>query len=119
MQMLFKITLDSCAVLLMRLKPFWLKTIPRIGVNSLGDLMTFAHMGLKIRGMGKKDLREFMRIATLPARDLMDEFFDDDLLKATFELGRSSSARKKHHDHQMAPCWHCCIAWPRSPTVPT
>ena len=64
------------------LKPFWLKTIPRIGVNSLGDLMTFAHMGLNIRGMGKKDLREFMRIATLPARDLMDEFFDDDLLKA-------------------------------------
>jgi phytoene dehydrogenase-like protein len=65
------------------LKPFWLKTMPRIGANSLGDMMTFAHIGLNIRRIGKKDMREFMRIATLPARDLMDEFFDNDLLKAT------------------------------------
>ena len=65
------------------LKPFWLKTMPRIGSNSLGDMMTFAHVGLNIRRMGKKDMREFMRVAALPARDLMDEFFDNDLLKAT------------------------------------
>jgi phytoene dehydrogenase-like protein len=65
------------------LKPFWLKTMPRIGSTSLADLMTFAHVGLNIRRMGKKDMREFMRIAALPARDLMDEYFDNDLLKAT------------------------------------
>ena len=65
------------------LKPFWHKTMPRIGANSLGDMMTFAHIGLNIRRIGKNDMREFMRIATLPARDLMDEFFDNDLLKAT------------------------------------
>jgi phytoene dehydrogenase-like protein len=64
------------------LKPFWMKTMPRIGNNSLPDLMTFAQLGLKLRMLGKKDMGEFMRIATLPARDLMDENFDNDILKA-------------------------------------
>ena len=64
------------------LKPFWLKTIPRIGPGSLGDLFTFAQLGLKLRSLGRQDMGEFMRIATLPARDLMDENFDNDLLKA-------------------------------------
>ena len=27
-------------------------------------------------------MQEFMRVASLPARDLMDEYFDNDLLKA-------------------------------------
>jgi phytoene dehydrogenase-like protein len=65
------------------LRPFWLKAMPRIGSASLADLMTFAHVGLNIRRLGKKDMREFLRVASLPARDLMDEFFDDELLKAT------------------------------------
>ena len=64
------------------LKPFWLKTIPRIGPGSLGDLLTYAQLGLKLRSLGRQDMGEFMRIATLPARDLMDENFDNDLLKA-------------------------------------
>jgi phytoene dehydrogenase-like protein len=65
------------------LKPFWLKTMPRIGNAGISDLLTMGHLGLNIRLLGKNDMREFMRIATLPARDLMDEYFDDDLLKAT------------------------------------
>ena len=64
------------------LKPFWLKTIPRIGAMGLAGLMTFAQMGLKIRGLGKKDMQEFLRVASLPARDLMDEYFENELVKA-------------------------------------
>jgi len=64
------------------LKPFWLKTMPRVGATGLSDLTTFGHLGLSVRMLGKKDMREFMRIAALPARDLVDEFFDDDTLKA-------------------------------------
>ena len=64
------------------LKPFWLKTMPRIGNNSVAELMTFAHVGLNMRRMGKKDMREFLRIISLPARDLMDENFESDVLKA-------------------------------------
>lgn len=65
------------------LKPFWLKTMPRIGATGFRDLSTFAQLGLKIRGLGKKDMLEFMRIATLPMRDLMDERFEHELVKAT------------------------------------
>jgi len=64
------------------LEPSWYKTMPRIGSLALGDLMTFARMGLKLRFLGKKDLQEFMRVASLPARDIMDEYFEGDTLKA-------------------------------------
>jgi len=64
------------------LAPFWLKTMPRIGTGSLADMLTYAHTGLSVRRLGRKDMREFMRIAALPARDLLDEFFDDEVLKA-------------------------------------
>lgn len=63
------------------LRPFWLKAMPRIGSRSIADLMTFAHIGLKLRGLGKADMREFMRVVALPTRDLMDEFFENELLK--------------------------------------
>jgi phytoene dehydrogenase-like protein len=75
------------------LEPFWLKTMPRIGFGSVADLMTFAHVGLKLRRLGKKDMREFMRIATLPARDLMDEFFENEVLKATLSWDALIGAR--------------------------
>lgn len=64
------------------LRPFWLKTMPPIGEGGLPDLMTFAHLGLNLRRLGRDDMHEFMRIATLPARDLMDEFFTNELAKA-------------------------------------
>lgn len=64
------------------LKPFWLKTMPRIGSSSFKENLTFAHLGIKMRMLGRKDMGEFMRVATLPARDLMDENFDSEQLKA-------------------------------------
>lgn len=64
------------------LEPFWLKTMPRIGSKSLADIKTFAHIGLNVRRIGKKDMRELLRVASLPARDLMDEHFDNGVLKA-------------------------------------
>ncbi len=65
------------------LEPFWLKTMPRIGINKLGEMMTFAHIGLNIRRLGKTDMQELLRVVSLPTRDLMDENFDNELLKAT------------------------------------
>lgn len=65
------------------LGPFWLKTIPRIGSSSLRDMLTFGHLGFNLRRLGKRDMRELLRIAALPVRDLMDEYFTDDLVKAT------------------------------------
>jgi phytoene dehydrogenase-like protein len=63
------------------IEPFWFKTMPRIGNNSIGDALTFAHIGFNLRRMGKRDMHEFLRIASLPARDLMDEYFENNLVK--------------------------------------
>ena len=64
------------------LQPFWLKTMPRIGSAHFGDWATFGRIGFNLRRMGKKEFREFLRVAPLPTRDLMDEQFHDDALKA-------------------------------------
>lgn len=64
------------------LEPFWLKTMPRIGNNSMTEMLTFAHIGLNLRRIGRKDMREFLRVISLPTRDLMDENFDNEILKA-------------------------------------
>lgn len=66
------------------LAPFWLKTMPRIGSRQIADVFTYAKVGLNLRRLGKADMREFLRIASLPMRDLMDECFDDDLAKTAF-----------------------------------
>ena len=77
---------SSLALLLDRfagaLEPSWARTIPRIGNNSLAEIATFAQLGLKIRRLGKTDMHEFLRMASLPARDLVDERFVSELLKA-------------------------------------
>ncbi|GAB5413032.1 MAG: NAD(P)/FAD-dependent oxidoreductase [Congregibacter sp.] len=64
------------------LSPFWRKTIPGIGGNSLKEILTYAHMGLNLRMMGKDDMLEFLRVATLPMRDLVEEYFENETLKA-------------------------------------
>lgn len=75
------------------LAPFWMKTMPRIGNNTAGELLTFAQLGLKLRLLGKEDLQEFMRVATLPMRDLMDENFEDSLLKAALSWDGLAGSR--------------------------
>ena len=83
------------------LKPFWLKTIPRIGFGSLADMVTLGRMGLGLRMLGKDDMREFLRVTSLPARDLMDENFEDELLKATLSwdglIGSKLAPRSPNH----------------------
>lgn len=65
------------------LEPFWFDRFPAIGAAGFGDRLTFAKLALRLRRLGKARLREFLRIVALPARDLTDEFFDDELLKVT------------------------------------
>lgn len=83
------------------LKPSWMKTMPRLGNNSLGELLTFAQVGIKLKLLGKKDMREFFRVAALPARDLMDENFDSELLKAALSwdglIGSTQAPRTPNH----------------------
>ncbi len=57
--------------------------MPRIGTSGLSGLLTMGRLALSIRMLGRTDMQELLRVASLPARDLMDENFDNDLLKAT------------------------------------
>lgn len=65
------------------LQPFWLKTMPRIGPGNAGDLLTLAQLAWSLRSLGRKDMAEFLRIASLPARDLVEERFVSELLRAS------------------------------------
>jgi phytoene dehydrogenase-like protein len=62
--------------------PFWHKTPPMVGDGGLKDLTTLGLFGWKLRSLGKDDMREMMRMIALPSQDLMDEYFDSQLLKA-------------------------------------
>jgi phytoene dehydrogenase-like protein len=64
------------------LEPYWLKTIPRIAKAPLPELALFGRMGWSLRRMGKANLREFLRQFALPTRVLVDEHFEDEVLKA-------------------------------------
>ncbi|WOH36744.1 NAD(P)/FAD-dependent oxidoreductase [Thalassotalea fonticola] len=64
------------------LTPFWHKMPPRIGVKDLQQNLTLGQFALRLRTLGKTDMREFTRMFALPAQDLMDEFFSNPLLKA-------------------------------------
>jgi phytoene dehydrogenase-like protein len=60
----------------------WHKTPPMLGSPGMKDITTLGMFGIKVRTLGKKDMREFTRVLFLPMQDLMDEFFTTPLLKA-------------------------------------
>lgn len=59
---------------------------PRIGTRNSSDWMTLAKMALNIRLLGKKDMREFLRIAGINIYDVLQENFDNPLLKGALSL---------------------------------
>lgn len=61
---------------------FWHQAPPMAGSGGLSDIKTLASFALKLRLLGRDDMREFMRMMFLPAQDLMDEFFAAPHLKA-------------------------------------
>tara|TARA_R110001599_G_scaffold353817_1_gene598941 strand:- start:73417 stop:74964 length:1548 start_codon:yes stop_codon:yes gene_type:complete len=64
------------------INPFWHKRPPMLGSGGLKDAATLGQFGWNLRTLGKTDMRELMRMIALPARDLMDEFFENPALKA-------------------------------------
>ena len=59
---------------------------PRIGTRDASDWMTLAKTALDIRRLGKHDMREFLRIAGINVYDVLEEFFDSDLLKGALSM---------------------------------
>ncbi len=58
---------------------------PRI-TQERGDLMTLGKLALKIRMLGRDDMREFLRIAGINIYDILKENFDNPLLKGALSL---------------------------------
>ncbi|MDZ4729392.1 MAG: NAD(P)/FAD-dependent oxidoreductase [Xanthomonadales bacterium] len=59
---------------------------PRLGTTNRGDLLALAKLGWSIRRMGKRDMREFLRIAGINMFDVLQEHFDSELLKGALSL---------------------------------
>ena len=58
---------------------------PRIR-QERGDLMTLGKLAMKIRMLGRDDMREFLRIAGINIYDVLKENFDNPLLKGALSL---------------------------------
>ena len=63
------------------LRPFKAMTPPRLGKGVGNEMMKLAGLGLKIRGLGRDDLREFMRLMLINVADVLDDELKDDRLK--------------------------------------
>ena len=62
------------------------KTPPRLGSKNIKDLATLARLGLDIRRLGKKEMREFLRLIGINIHDEVTERFDNPLLKGALSL---------------------------------
>lgn len=65
------------------LEATWTTTPPDVTGNDLGDLIAGAKLGLKVRGLGRKDMAEVMRILPMSIYELLDEWFESDLVRGT------------------------------------
>jgi phytoene dehydrogenase-like protein len=59
---------------------------PRIGTSNRSDLIGAAKLALNIRLLGRDEMREFLRIAGINIYDILEEYFDNPLLKGALSL---------------------------------
>jgi phytoene dehydrogenase-like protein len=59
---------------------------PRIASGDRSDLIGLGKLALDVRLLGRKDMREFLRIAGINIYDVLQESFDSDLLKGALAL---------------------------------
>jgi phytoene dehydrogenase-like protein len=60
--------------------------VPPRFTQQKNDLMSLGKLGLKIRMLGRDDMREFLRIAGINIFDILQENFDNPLLKGALSL---------------------------------
>lgn len=59
---------------------------PKLLDNNLTDRLTLAKLGLGMKMLGKTDMRDLLRLALINIYDVMEENFDDELLKAAISI---------------------------------
>lgn len=60
---------------------------PRPVSTRPADLLALLGVGLRLRGLGKTDMVELLRVLPMPVADLLDEWFADSVLKGTLGAG--------------------------------
>jgi phytoene dehydrogenase-like protein len=63
------------------LAPMFSKMAPRLGTNAWSDKLALLRLGWQIRKLGKRDMRELLRIIGMNVYDLLQENFDSPALK--------------------------------------
>ncbi|MBS0388739.1 MAG: NAD(P)/FAD-dependent oxidoreductase, partial [Proteobacteria bacterium] len=59
---------------------------PRLGTDRWSDRLSLLGLGWRIRRLGRRDMRELLRIAGMNAHDLLTEHFKSPLLQGAFGL---------------------------------
>lgn len=62
-------------------------TPPSVTSTSAENLLPLGTLGLKLRGLGKRDMIEFLRMMPMPVYDLLDDEFENELLKGVLGAG--------------------------------
>jgi phytoene dehydrogenase-like protein len=63
------------------LAPLLSRVPPRLGTTDWSDLAALLGLGLKIRRLGRRDMRELLRIGGMNVYDLLEEHFESSALK--------------------------------------
>jgi phytoene dehydrogenase-like protein len=63
--------------------PLLIETPPSIDEPSKSDLWNLLKTGRRVRGLGERDMYRLMRWVPMPVADLVGEWFESELLKAT------------------------------------
>jgi phytoene dehydrogenase-like protein len=57
-------------------------TPPDIDTKSISEILPLLGVGRKLRGLGRDDMTEFLRVMPMSVQDLLDDTFEDETLKA-------------------------------------
>ena len=68
------------------LNTYFNKTPPRLGTKNMSDLFTLGRLGLDVRRLGRKEMREFLRLIGMNIHDELTERFESPLLKGALGL---------------------------------
>jgi phytoene dehydrogenase-like protein len=68
------------------LVPVFSRIPPRLGTTALADRLSLLRIGWQIRKLGRRDMRELLRIGGMNVYDLLEEIFDSAALKGALGL---------------------------------
>ena len=87
------------------LRPLMLRPPPALGSKRPGDLLGLLREAGRAAGLSKRDVHDFYRVMTMSVGDLLDDWFENDLLQGRHRLDRRGRrvGRAAHAGHRLQP----------------